>query len=63
MYHDIFQGIGESEHICIDINVVLPICICRKINSAALGIPKMQLLGCTSSFIIINSKVRATSNG
>lgn len=41
MYHDIFKGIGESEDICIEINVVLCICICSEMNSAALGIPKL----------------------
>lgn len=58
MYHDIFKGIGESEDICIEINVVLCICICSEMNSAALGIPKLQLSGCMSSFTIMNTKVR-----
>lgn len=63
VYHDIFKGIGESEHICIEIKVVLCICSCSKINSAALEIPKMQLLVWMSSFTIINSKARGTSYG
>lgn len=63
VYHDIVKGTGESEHICIEINVVLGIYGCSKIISATLGIPKIQLLSCMSNFTIINSKVRATSYG
>lgn len=62
-YHDTFKEIGESEHICMEINIVLGICGCSKITSATFGIPKIQLLSCMSSFTIINSKVRATSYG
>ena len=60
VYHDMFKGIGEYEHIFIEINVVLGTCSCNKIISPTLGIPKIQLLNCTSNFTVINSKVRTT---
>lgn len=63
VYHDTFKGIGESEHIYIEINVVLDIRGWSKTISATLGMPKIQLLSCMSSFTIINNKVRATSYG
>lgn len=61
VYHYIVKGIGESEHIYIEINIVSGICCWSKIISPTLG--KIQLLSCISSFIIINSKVRATNYG
>jgi len=58
VYDNIFRGIGESEYICIEINVVLGICGYSKIISATLGVPKIQLLIFMSSFTEINKKFR-----
>lgn len=60
VYCDIFKGTGESNHLYVEIKVVCGVCGCSKITSAALRIPKIQMVSHMSSFTMINRKVKAT---
>ena len=61
VYCDLFKGTGEPHHLYVEINVVSGVCGCSKITSAALRIPKIQLVSHMSSFTMTNRKVKATN--